>query len=198
MKKLITSYENLRRLHLDTTGFKLNFSEGSNFWFDLSCEVYYNFLKKTLNFRLPIIETVEILFVPPNDEWIKTFLLYSTPLKLKHFSFNYVMRNTIDWSKYLYQLMSVAMKTAEFFDIWNINISWIEFCKLVKAARNWNVVFFESCNIDIDKEWDFGQMKEWNIKKFGFQLTTKSSSNENINKFTNFLSGISKCNPIKK
>ena len=45
--------------------------------------------KEICSYRLPDINTLEILFIPPDDEKVREFLLNSIPKKMNNFSFNY-------------------------------------------------------------------------------------------------------------
>ena len=153
--------------------------------------------KEICSYRLPDIDTLEILFIPPDDEKVREFFLNSIPKKMNNFSFNYTNVAIIEWNKYLYQLMTAAMCTIEFFNLWNMTFSWSEFWKIIMAAGNWNLIFFESWNIETDTEWDFNNIIEWKLKRIGIQYSSKSSFDQCKGRFTNIISGISKCKALK-
>ena len=68
------------------------------------------------------------------------------------------------------------------------------FWQIIKSGKRWEAVMLTNCTILTDEGWEFGELKNWNIKTLG--LTGSGSENTSNwakipDRFTNIINGIS-------
>ena len=134
-----------------------------------------------------------------NDD-LNNFFINTIPLKQKSIEIWCKLQPFYN-IKDFFALRDLASKFLVHFRINKLKISCFEFCSYVKAARSVECLLFAKCIIQSDSECNFGTMKDCKIKTFDLSWTgDKICSNwmQNNEKCYNILSGINKCENLRK
>ena len=144
-------------------------------------------------FNISLIMFLLILKMLKISWWIQ-FLFRNT------FKFNESASRQIEGINYIDALKSVARKTSDQFYIFYTKLSSKEFCEIVSAGKNCNMLGFYYDLIEFDNEYDFNEeIDGWKITTIYFYSSGGSSYSDWNNKpkrLENLIAAIARCNPL--